>query len=115
MQYSVLLQGGWCAACRCLVRAKYHISSKLGVCEGAHQKQKIEGRRVQGCDGGVECGKCERTQACNILYFCKKAGVQHVDAVIERYNTISVSWGCVNLLTKSKKWRDAEFKGVMGV
>ena len=53
--------------------------------------------------GGVECGKCERTHACNILYFCKEAGVHHVDAVSEQSNTISASWGCLRASRESLK------------
>ena len=39
----------------------------------------------------ADCGKCERTQAWNIMYFCKEAGVQHVDAVSEQSTKISAS------------------------
>ena len=48
--------------------------------------------------GGVEC---ELTQACNILYFCKEAGVHHVDAVSDQRTTISASLGYVRLQTGS--------------
>ena len=48
--------------------------------------------------GGVEC---ELTQACNIMYFCKEAGVHHVDAVSDQRTTISASLGYVRLQTGS--------------
>ena len=50
----------------------------------------------------------------HILYFCKEAGGQHVDAVSVQSTTISARWGSVGVPTESNKWCDAEFRGVRG-
>ena len=47
------------------------------------------------------------------MYFSKKAGVQHVDALSEQSTTLSESLGCVGVPTGSLKWSEAEFMGVM--
>ena len=53
------------------------------------QEVKNGARLSSGDVWGVECGKYKRTHACNILYLCNEASVQHENAVQEQSTTIS--------------------------